>query len=159
MNKQALLSVLITQLEGDLMMTKEAAQATYEAATNEESKPENEYDTRAIEASYLAGAQARRASEIDRALSSFRNLELKAFTTNDPIAATALVSLSLKDKKTLIFLLPFGGGTTVAHEGQIVKVVTPVSHLGGALLSLRVGDVAEVKVGQETLEYEVLEVQ
>ncbi len=156
MNKQTLLSMLIAQLESDLMMTKEAAQATYEAATNEESKPENEYDTRAVEASYLAGAQAQRASEIDRALSLFRNIELRNFTNQEPIAATALINLSLKDKKSSIFLLPLGGGTVVKFEGQTIKVVTPISNLGEALLGLRTGDVAEVKVGAQTLEYEIL---
>ncbi len=155
MNKSKLIQILLQQLEADLMMTKEAAQATYEAATSEESKPENEYDTRALEASYLAGAQAQRASEIDRALSVLRGLEPRTFGPKDAIASGALVNLDLNGKKSVVFLLPQGGGTTVKLDGQTIRVVTPVSNLGGALLGLKAGDVADVKVGQELLEYEV----
>lgn len=158
MDKKKLVELLIAQLEADLLMTKEAAKATYEAATNEESKPENEYDTRALEASYLAGAQAKRAAEIDRALSVLRGLELRAFGPKDGIASGALVNLDLNGKKSAVFLLPQGGGTSVSFDGSTVKVVTPVSNLGEALLGLKTGDVAEVKVGRDMLEYEVLNV-
>src|SRR5262245_30736711 len=134
MNKRKLVQLLIAQLEADLMMTKEAAKATYDAATNEESKPENEYDTRALEASYLAGAQAQRAAEIDRALSVLRGLEVRDFGPKDGIASGALVNVELKGKKSAIFLLPQGGGTSVKIDGSVVKIVTPVSNLGGSLL-------------------------
>jgi transcription elongation GreA/GreB family factor len=158
MDKKQVLSTLIAQLENDLMLTKQAAQATYDAATNEESKPENEYDTRAVEASYLAGAQAQRASEIDRALSVFRQINLRKFKSSDPIASTALVRLRAKTKESLIFLLPVGGGNTVTVGEHKIKVITPLSNLGEALLGLQSGDVADIKVGSETLEYEVIEV-
>ncbi len=133
--------------------------ATYEAATNEESKPENEYDTRALEASYLAGAQAQRAVEIDRALAVLRGMEVRNFGSGDSIASGALIELDRDGKNSLVFLLPQGGGTTVELEGRTVKVVTPVSNLGGALLGLKTGDVADVKVGPELLEYEILAVK
>lgn len=155
MNKKDLIRTLIEKLEADLLMTKEAAMATYEAATNEESKPENEYDTRALEASYLAGAQAKRAADIDRALSVLRGMEIRNFGPQDAIASGALIELDLEGKRTLVFLLPQGGGTTVQVDGQTVKVVTPVSNLGQALLGLKAGDVADVRVGGELLEYEV----
>ena len=64
-NKKELIQKLILSLEEELLALKTAAQATYQAATHEESKPENEYDTFALEASYLAGAQAKRAGQID----------------------------------------------------------------------------------------------
>lgn len=158
MNKTQLVHSLIEKLEADLLMTKEAALATYEAATNEESKPENEYDTRALEASYLAGAQAQRAAEIDRALASLRTLPLKDFGPDDPIASGALIELNLAGRKSLVFLLPQGGGTTVRVDGQTVKVVTPVSNLGEALLGLKSGEEVEIKVGREDLMYEILSV-
>ena len=65
MKKQELISAFITQLERDLVTMKEAARNTLQAATHEESKAENEYDTRGLEASYLAGAQSKRAAEIE----------------------------------------------------------------------------------------------
>ena len=65
MDKRKIIEAIRRQLEKDLNVLKEAALIAYEAATNEESKPENEYDTRALEASYIAGAQAKRAGELE----------------------------------------------------------------------------------------------
>ena len=158
MNKQKLVDIFIEQLEHDLIALKEAARATYEAATHEESKPENEYDTRGLEASYLAGAQAKRAGEIDEVLSLFRHLEFKSFGPQTPIAATALVELTNSEKSSFVFLMPKGGGLSLSFEGRSVQVLTPHSNLGEALTGLRVGEVAEVEVGPHLREYLVKQV-
>ena len=158
MDKQKLINALIEQLEKDLVALKEAARATYEAATHEESKPENEYDTRGLEASYLAGAQAKRAGEIDEVLSQFKHLELKPFAPTDPVSATALVELASNGKRSLVLLMPKGGGVTLTFEGQSVQVITPHSVLGEAMLGLKRGDFAEVEVGDNVREYEILSV-
>lgn len=156
MNKKELIAAFITRLEDDLEMMKAAARATYEAATHEESKAENEYDTRGLEASYLAGAQAKRAAEIDEALSLFRGLTFAEFKDDDPVSSTALVSLDLDGKKSLVLFMPKGGGLSAQLAGESVQIVTPSSSLGEALLGLKVGDVAEFEVGARTRECEVL---
>ena len=51
-----------------------AARSTHEAATHEENKAENDKDTRAIEAGYLAGAQADRVRELQGAITAFEKL-------------------------------------------------------------------------------------
>lgn len=85
MDKKKLVAAICTQLELDLETQKAAALATYEAATGEESKAENEYDTRGLEASYLAGAQAKRVGEIEELLTIYKFVELKKFTAKDVI--------------------------------------------------------------------------
>src|SRR6185312_5069257 len=93
--KKLLIEAFILQLETDLVAMKESARATHEAATHEESKPENEYDTRGLEAAYLAGAQAKRAGEIDEVLALFKTMSFKAFQPKDPVQAGALVDVEL----------------------------------------------------------------
>src|SRR6185312_1477108 len=93
--KKRLIEAFMAQLESDLIAMKESARATHEAATHEESKPENEYDTRGLEAAYLAGAQAKRAGEIDEVLALFKNMSFKAFQPKDPIQAGALLEVEL----------------------------------------------------------------
>lgn len=159
MNKERLVEAMRAQLEKDLESLKAAALATYEAATHEESKPENEYDTRGLEASYLAGAQAKRAGEIEEFLSLLKFVELKSFASNDPIGPTALVEVELGDKKSYVFLMAKGGGFNIRHEGQTIQVLTPNSPLGEALVGLREGDVASIEVGDQVREYEILSVQ
>ena len=155
-NKQKLILAIIDKLEQDMVVLKKAALTTLEAATHEESKPENEYDTRGLEASYLAGAQAKRVYEIDQALSVFRNTGLKDFTPADPIANTALVEIEMEGKKNIVFLMPQAGGVRLDFEGRTVQVVSPNSSLGESLLGLKKGDVAEFEVGPHFRECKVL---
>jgi hypothetical protein len=100
MTKRELIQNFIAYLEDELQTLTAAAKATYEAATHEESKPENQYDTRALEASYLAGAQAQRVSEIQDILRLFQTLEFKTFTSHDRVLSTALVEVAIDDKKS-----------------------------------------------------------
>ena len=158
MDKRALIDKLIIKLEADRRVLAEAALSTYEAATHEESEAEDQYDTRGLEASYLAGAQAKRVAEVEQILHTLRNLNFKSFRENDPIAATALVEVEHDGKVGYCFLLPLGGGVSIEHDGHHVQVITPKSPLGEALVGRSTGDVALVDVGQKTKEYEIVAV-
>lgn len=158
-DKKALLQALIESLEQALMTAKESVRVAHEAATNEESKPENEYDTRALEASYLAGAQAKRAAELDEILTAFRQIQMKSFSAKDAIASTALVKMKSKGKENYALLMPAGGGVSINYLNRQIQVVTPSSSLGDALLGLKVGDIAEVEVGDAVREFEILSLE
>ncbi len=159
LDKKKILEMILEQLKQERGILMEAAQATYEAATHEENKPENEYDTRALEASYLAGAQAKRIGDIDEALSLLKNFTLKDFTANDPISASALVKVELNEKVSFLFLLPKGGGHILQLDGRSLQVVSANSPLGAALIGLKVGEIAVVENGKNSREYEILSVQ
>lgn len=158
MDKAKLVEALKEKLEADKKILKEAALATYEAATHEESKPENEYDTRGLEASYLAGAQAKRIAEIEELLVICKHLQLKNFGPEDKINSSALVEVEHQSKHTFFFILPKGGGVNFPFEGRNIQVITPNSPLGEALQGLREGDVAVVESGPQIREYEIIQV-
>ena len=158
MDKKKLLEIMREQLERDRIVLIGAAQATYEAATNEESQPENQYDTRSLEAGYLAGAQSKRVGEIEEVLAETKFIVLKDFSAQDPIAQTAVVEIESDGKKTYVFLMPKGGGLHLALDGRSVQVITGSSPLGEALLGLKKGGIAVVETGRQEKEYEVLEV-
>lgn len=159
MKKQDLITAFIAQLEQDLVLMKEAARNTLQAATHEESKAENEYDTRGLEASYLAGAQSKRASEIEEVLSLFKNSSFRDFQAGEKIQSTALVQVELDGKANWLLMMPKGGGVSLSYEGRPVQIVTPQSSLGETLLGLKAGDVAEYEVGKKIRECEVLSIQ
>ncbi len=154
MTKTGLLARICDQLETDLRALSEAAQATYDGATDVEAKAENKYDTRALEASYLAGAQARRAGEAKDALLRYRTLTVADFSTGRAIAVSALVKLDCNGDESWYFLGPCSGGLKVQHEGATVMIVTPSAPLGKRLLGQEEGD--SVVVGAR--EYEIVEV-
>ena len=158
-DKAALVQKIQTELQETFEKLKSAALATYEDATHEESKPENEYDTRGLEASYLAGAQGKRLAEVEEVFAMYKFLKLREFTADDPIQLSALIEVSHNGKTLHIFLVPKGGGMTVQFEGLNIQIVASGSPLGESLLGLYVDDTAIVESQTRTLEYEIISVQ
>lgn len=156
-DKRAVLEQLRADVARALEVMVQAAESARDAATHEESKPENDKDTRGLEAGYLAGAQAARAAELKSTLQQLSELEPRAFGPEDPIRALALVELvdTDTDATLRVFLSPVGGGLKVKVQGALVQVVTPRSPLGDALMGKRAGDLVEVTAGPRTRELEV----
>ena len=159
MNKKNLIEHFKKQIAEELIAITAAAKNTYDIATHEENKPENEYDTRGLEASYLAGAQAQRVTEMKDVLAVFENYKIKDFTKQDIIGATALVEVDLEGKISYVLIMPKGGGQATQFEGHHIQVITPESPLGYALIGKHVGDIADVDMGSKTREYEIISIQ
>lgn len=158
MNKTLVFSALKEQLEKELVILKKAALASYEDATHEESKPENKYDTRALEASYLAGAQAQRVKDIEELISICKFQQIKNFKDSDGVAASAVVEVESNGKTSWLLFLPKGGGFFISFEDKKIQVITPASPLGKALVGLTVGDVAQIESQGQRREYEVISI-
>lgn len=157
-DKRALIDRLREEIARTVAVLARAANEAREAATHEDSKPENDKDTRAVEAAYLAGAQADRARELDRASASLAALDLRRFEPDDMISAGALVELSQGDASGFYFLAPQGGGLRAKVDGIEIQVITPQSPLGRELLGKAVGDVVEVRVAGKLRSHEILSI-
>jgi hypothetical protein len=157
-DKVRLLQALREHLERDLRVAAEAQRQTQSGATHEESKPENDKDTRALESSYLARGQALRVVELTQAVANATALVLRQFGPETPIGATALVALD--DGATTIhyFLSPVGGGLTVEVDGLPVRVLTPASPLGRALIGQTEGADIDVQTPQGLRQYSIASV-
>lgn len=140
MNKTLIFKTLVDELTQNLQAALTAAQNTYEIATNEDNKAENKYDTRGLEASYLAGAQAERVRDLKETLTLISNQQFKNFSDDDKIALTALVELQTEEKINWVLILPKGGGHQVVVQKQSIKVITPESPLGQLLIGKKNGD-------------------
>lgn len=154
MDKKLIFKTLIDELTSNLQAALTAAQNTYDIATHEDNKAENKYDTRGLEASYLAGAQAERVRDLKETLTVISNLPVKAFKAEDKIAITALVELQSNEKTNWVLLLPKGGGQTIKGPGQVIKVITPDSPLG----QLLVGKKSDDELNLNGKEYAILSV-
>ncbi len=158
MDKKALLHAYEKLIAADLLVLTQAALAAHEAATHAESKAEDQYDTRGLEASYLAGAQSKRALELEALLAMYRFMDLKNFTKDDPIASTAIVEVESDGKRLFYFLMPKGGGMSATQEGKQILVITPQSPVGEALLGRKVGDQIEVQIQRVKRDFDILAV-
>lgn len=141
--KSALLSLILAELGGRLSRLSKAALEAHAAATDPGSKAEGKYDTRSLEASYLATGQARQVEELADAVRRFRTLSLPDFGMDDPIDAGALVEVEMAGETVHFLLAPVAGGLTVAHEGREVTLLAPASALYEKLLGKQVGDVLD----------------
>lgn len=158
MDKNEILKQIIAQMEQELLDLIQAAKNTYEIATHEENKPENEYDTRGLEASYLAGAQAERVGVVREAVHALKQVRLRSFKDTDAAAPTSLVTLVSEasgDKKLLLFILPAAAGVQISHGGESIQVVTPGSPLGAEIVGQKVGDEVIVKIGAKEKYFEI----
>ncbi len=121
-----------------------SAKVAHEAATHEESKAEDKYDTRGLEASYLAGAQAKRAAEIQSHLKELEFTKTISFSADDTIAITAVViaeqHLENKIEKTAYFLARNEGGFSVQVDGQNFHIISVNSPLGREFVGRTVGE-------------------
>lgn len=145
-NKRELVEKVIQQLTIEVEGLFKAARASHAEATHEQSKAEDKYDTRGLEASYLARGQSRQAAEIGQAITEFQALPLRDFKANDPIDVGAFVELSGKNEKTYYFIGPRAGGTEVVHGGKDILVITPQSPLGRQLVGKKKGDRIKLEI-------------
>src|SRR2546423_7592084 len=113
MDKRVLVQKIVAHLEGELELYAKAARASHAEATHEQSKAENKYDTRGLEASYLARGQSRQAAEILQAIAAFEKMTPRDFTSLDAIEMGALVELQKGKEKMVYFIGPRAGGTEI----------------------------------------------
>lgn len=159
MNKEVIRHHILHQLRVECDNATRSATAAHEAATNEESKAENKYDTRGLEASYLAEGQSRRVLELEQAIALYEKLEIVEFTEQTPIRLTALVTLEdHQSQSKCLFIGPVSGGLKVAIDELECMVVTPQSPLGSSLLGKRVDDEVSINTAGRSVHYDIVKV-
>lgn len=138
-DKVRLLAAFRARAEAELAAATEAQRATVQGATHEENKPENDKDTRAIEASYLARGQAARVAELRDCVAQLVALKPVPHSADGPVRVGSLVRLEDLDteRDELCFLLSPGAGGEVTLDGVNVKGVSARSPLGRALIGRR----------------------
>lgn len=154
--KRALLEELLKKSREELVDLTRAALETKNFATDQEFKAESKYDTRALEASYLASAEAKRVEELKLEIQILEEVDPGVSSRLGEISIGALVNLSFGDREMFYFLIPTAGGTLLKVHDHAVVVVSVFSPIGDAMLGLKKGDQFEVETPKETRTYEIL---
>lgn len=158
--KKALVDALVVKLEEELANMRRAAKDAAQAATHAEAKPENDKDTRALEASYLARGQAARVAEIETSLKELGGMALLDLV-GKIVQASAVFALEDEEGDvSWFFYAPVGGGTSLAVGllSSAVQVLTPTSPMGAAVLGRSQGDVIELRVKGKPRELTLVDV-
>jgi transcription elongation GreA/GreB family factor len=157
-NKRELVQAIIEQLRAELESFAKAARAAHAEATHEQSKAENKYDTRGLEAAYLARGQSKQASEAEQAIKQFEALRLREFTEAEPIDVGALVELRGRGEPSFYFIGPRAGGAEIMFEEKEVTVITPQSPLGQQLLNRKQGEQVQIELAGARDKYRIISV-
>jgi hypothetical protein len=158
MNKAALVRKIVAQLTETTALHVTAARAAHAEATHEESKAEDKYDTRGLEAGYLAAGQARQIEEVACAVRDFSRMTVCKFGPKDPVDVSALVELKVGKERSFYFIGPSAGGTEVVHEKKTVLVITPQSPLGQQLAGRVKGATWKATIGGVARDYTIVSV-
>jgi transcription elongation GreA/GreB family factor len=153
--KQAVIKKIIAQLNADVAIYYKAALTAREDATDPQSKAENKYDTRGLEASYLARGQSKQAAETEASIEEFQKMSVRAFGPQEAINIGALVELEGKGETMLYFIATRAGGLEVVHEKREILVITPQSPLGQNVVGKRAGDKIKMEIAGTKSEYRV----
>ena len=155
MNKADVHSALINELENQWQVALKAADIAQETASDSENKPENQYDTLALEAAYLAHGQSERVLELEQSLLTCKKMPLTSFAEDDAINLGALVELTEDNASLWFYLSPVGGGITLTVNDITVTVINPKAPVARLLTGRTVGDEVELPNGSL---YEILSV-
>ena len=154
--KEKILQELLQRVRAELAVASDAGATTKSYAQDGDVKSDGKYDTRGIEAGYLAGAQMKRVEELRLDLQMLEELPVKPLNETDEVELGALVDLGLNGECRRYFLATTAGGTLLNVEGQAILVITPFSPIGDAVLGARVGEEFELETPQGTRCYTVL---
>ena len=157
MNKAQIISDIVAHLEQELIATTTAANNAHLAATDDQSVAETQYDTLAIEASYLAEGQSRRVAEIQQAKQALEHLVIRDFHDDMTISLGALVQLAQDiSEQHWFFIAPAAGGFRGTLDEKHYTVITPSSPMAKALIGKFIDDEIALTVGTNKLIDEIV---
>jgi hypothetical protein len=140
MEKSQIIAALKAQLREKYQRAVEAIEAAAEAATGEDTKAESKYDTRGLEASYLAAGQVEQADRLARELRAVELFTFPVLNDRSKIVPGALVAGKIEGKSVYYLLAPGGGGITIeSPSGESVTVLGSEAPLRSHLLDQKVG--------------------
>lgn len=155
LDKQYIKNQIIALLAQRIDELTEVVSSSTSAATEGDNKQESKYDTRAIEASYLAGAQKARLEVLRSELSLMKLLNVSDDSLLIKVGSLVKV-LKNQEIEQYFFFTPKTGGEKILVDGVIVLSLAMTNPLAREFVGLDVGE--EFLFEQTNNEYEVLEI-
>jgi len=157
-NKQNLLKQLLEQLQQEIDATMAAVNEAHALASHEQSKPENQYDTLALEAAYLAHGQSERIAELQRQILLLNHFEFVDYDESSRISVGALVFIEDENNESQwLWLLPIAGGIVLTSGDLLVRTITPEAPLAKKLVGNYIDEEFVLNLGHTKKQFEILE--
>lgn len=140
MNKEQVIDAILATLSEEFERFQNASREARSEGNDDESRAEDQYDTRSTEANYLADGQARQAQQAMEAMEMIQEIRNRSFGKNAKIDLGALVKVSREGEEDWFYLAPAAGGVVAKVKNKEVTVITPASPIGSQLMGLQVGE-------------------
>ena len=157
MNKAAVLEYLKDQLQTEFEKAKLAFETSRGHATNQELKSEGKYDTRSIEAGYLAGAQKVRVDELENDIKLLDEIDLTL--SSDTVSVGSLVEIEHNNMTRTYFISSTSGGTMIKDGNKVILIISAFSPIGAEVIGLSIGDSFEVEIQGNLREYSLKSIE
>ena len=156
LDKQALKAALLQSLDDEINVALQSATTAHGTASDANNKPENKYDTLALEAAYLAHGQSERILGLQQMRIQVAKWPVPELSDNDSIRLGACVEVIAEDDtKQRVFIAPVGG-KKIQIEGQSILVISSETPLAKSLLGKSLGDEVSLTLGGKAQYWEVL---
>ena len=136
--KQQLMVKIEQKICADILASQNALRSTKELASSEEFKAESKWDTRGIEAGYLAGAQERRVKELEIEL-----ITIKALSSNLRTQESVNIGAIIWTNDRNYFITSQSGGFDIQVDSMLFKVISFKSPIYKKLLNEEI-DINEI---------------
>jgi transcription elongation GreA/GreB family factor len=151
--KEKVLGQLRNNLQNELSLARQSYESSSAYKSQDDMKQEGKYDTRAIEAGYLAGAQKKRIDEIEQELGMLDEIDLKLTNEVNDVITGSLVLLEHNGIEKHYFLSPTGGGKLLTIEGEPVLVISVFSPLGQELVGAKINEEVSIEIKDQVKSY------
>lgn len=154
-NPELIWQSLFVELTRLIGVAKDGADRAHAAATDKEAIAENKYDTRGLEASYLAHGQQERMAQCIEDNALFDEL-YRTKQIGDEVTLGAIVTLESDEGLRYVLIGPSAGGIKLVCDEVEVLVITPQSPLGSALMGKCVDDEVCLNINNKSQHFEIL---
>lgn len=155
-DKVKILHELTSRVQKDLDQAKEALSTARQHASEEGLKAEGKYDTRSIEAGYLAGALQVRVTELEQEMALLGEISFE-FDYHQ-LSIGSLAEIELNQNRRFYFISSTSGGSLINIDNCPILVISAFSPIAAAAIGLTVGDTFEVEINAQTREYKIISI-
>ncbi len=153
--KKKIIEELLSKVRAELSALESASKSAKAYVTDGDIKSDGKYDTRGIEAGYLAGAQEKRVEELKLELQMLEEIPIRDFSKGEEVGIGSLVDLTFKGQTRRYFIAPTAGGTMLNIDETPILVISTFSPIGDAVFGTTLGEEFELETPQELRLYKV----
>ena len=149
MDKFKVIEKIVKKLEEEIEISKKASMEAFDTATDIEAYSDGKYDTRSLEASYLAGGHAQIVKELGDALQGFNLLRTQQLiqSPSDQVDLGSLLEIKNENGSCWFILGPSSGGLEGEVDDCTVTILTLHSPLGEEVASKKAGESVQTNDG------------